>query len=90
MGMDEQYLAMRRFKDDLVRFNAQLQDTMHDLIAKHEYVDPMWHDEMRRTYDIYWQPLDQQMNHYLEREGVMYEDFLARKIRALEGYLYGR
>jgi hypothetical protein len=44
---------------------------------------------MRRTYDASWEPLEEQMKQYLEREGPAYLDFLSRKIRSLEGYLYG-
>lgn len=89
MSMDEQYAEMRRFRDALSRFNQHLIDSMQDLKAQHDYVNPHWRDEMRRTYDLHWEPLDQQMKQYLEREGPAYLDFLSRKIRSLEGYLYG-
>ena len=89
MSMDEQYAEMRRFTDALTQFNTQLQASMRDLQTQHEYIDPYWQDEMRRTYDTYWQPLDEFMKNYLEREEPMYTDFLKRKIRALEAYLYG-
>jgi len=90
MSMDEQYAEMRRFRDTLSRFNLHLKDSMQELKTQHEYVNPHWQDEMRRTYNASWEPLDQQMKQYLEREGPAYLDFLNRKIRSLEGYLYGR
>ena len=89
MSMDEQYAEMRRFRDALNRFNEQLRGSMRDLQAQHDKVNRYWQDSMRRTYDAQWEPLDQQMKHYLEREGPGYLDFLSRKIRSLEGYLYG-
>lgn len=90
MSMDEQYVEMRRFKDELMRFNEHLNSTMRDLKAQHERVDPHWQDEMRRTYNAHWEPLDELMKSYLEREGPQYVEFLTYKIRAMEGYLYGR
>ncbi len=90
MSMDEQYKEMRRFTDELVTFNTHLSESMRDLKLQHERVDPHWRDEMRRTYDMYWNPLEQLMQNYLEREGPLYTQFLSYKIRALEGYLYGR
>lgn len=89
MSMDEQYAEMRRFTDALIGFNQHLQDSMRDLRAQHEHVNPYWQDEMRRTYDSLWDPLDQRMKQYLEREGPAYLDFLRSKIRSLEAYLYG-
>jgi uncharacterized protein YukE len=89
MSMDEQYAEMRRFRDAMGRFNQHLKDSMHDLKAQHDYIHPYWQDEMRRTYDASWEPLEEQMKQYLEREGPAYLDFLSRKIRSLEGYLYG-
>lgn len=90
MSMDEQYAQMRRFKDELVNFNERLRASMQDLKGQHEAVNPYWRDEMRHTYDTHWEPLDEQMRNYLEREGPAYVDFLNNKIRALGAYLYGR
>ena len=90
MSMDEQYREMRRFADELTRFNTHLRDSMRDLKMQHERVDSHWRDEMRRTYDTHWDPLNELMQNYLEREGPIYTNFLRAKIRALEGYLYGR
>jgi hypothetical protein len=90
MSMDEQYVEMRRFKDELTRFNEHLRASFKDLKAQHDYINPYWQDEMRRTYNAHWGPLDELMKRYLEREGPMYEEFLTNKIRSLEGYLYGR
>lgn len=89
MSMDEQYAEMRRFRDALNRFNQHLKDSMKDLEAQHDYINSHWQDSMRRTYDSHWEPLEQQMNFYLEREGPAYLEFLTHKIRSLEGYLYG-
>jgi hypothetical protein len=90
MSMDEQYAQMRRFRDELVRFNGLLRASMQDLKEQHDRAAPYWQDEMRRMYNVHWEPLDELMKNYLEREGPRYADFLAAKIRALEGYLYGR
>lgn len=89
MSMDEQYAEMRRFSDALNRFNQHLKNSMKDLEAQHDYVNPHWQDTMRQTYDLHWEPLDQQMKYYLDREGPAYLEFLKHKIRSLEGYLYG-
>jgi uncharacterized protein YukE len=89
MSMDEQYAEMRRFNDALTRFNQRLRESVRDLQAQHDYLNPHWQDAMRRTYDAQWEPLEEQMKHYLEREGPEYLDFLKRKIKSLEGYLYG-
>jgi hypothetical protein len=89
MSMDDQYTEMRRFYNDLVHFNEALRASMGDLTAHHEAVLPHWQDEMRRTYDLYWEPLEQQMEQYINKEGPEYERFLKSKIASLGRYLNG-
>lgn len=89
MSMDDQYREMVNFTKALVSFNERLSTTMGDLEARHESVSPHWQDEMRKTYDSHWQPLDEMMTHYLRREGPSYVEFLHIKMRALERYLRG-
>lgn len=89
MSMDDQYREMVNFTRALVAFNEHMKATMHDLEARHENVSPHWQDEMRKTYDGHWQPLNEMMKHYLQREGPSYVEFLNIKMRALERYLRG-
>lgn len=90
MSMDEQYAQMQQFHRALCQFNDHLAVSMQDLISQHDQVSPYWQDEMRRMYDAHWNPLDQAMRNYLLREGPAFTAFLTRKLRYLEGYLYGR
>jgi uncharacterized protein YukE len=90
MSMDEQYAQMQQFSSALAQFNDHLRVSVEALNAQHEQVSPHWQDEMRRTYDAHWDPLEQAMSKYLLREGPAYLEFLVRKLRYLEGFLYGR
>lgn len=90
MSMDEQYAQMLQFHNALHQFNDHLRASIEGLGAQHELVSPHWQDEMRRTYDAHWNPLAEAMRTYLQREGPSYLEFLARKLRYMEGYLYGR
>jgi hypothetical protein len=90
MSMDEQYAQMRLFYDALTQFNDHLKASMQALNFQHDQVSPYWQDEMRRMYDAHWNPLDQTMRSYLVREGPAYQEFLTRKLKYLERFLYGR
>ncbi|MEO8953657.1 MAG: hypothetical protein ACR2H5_00770 [Ktedonobacteraceae bacterium] len=89
MSMDDQYKEMRRFQDEMARFNENLKASMHDLQAHHDHVDPHWHDAMRKTYDSHWEPLEQHIQQYIKREGPAYDRFLKSKIISLGRYLNG-
>ena len=90
MSMDNQYEQMKQFYAALAAFNEHLSRSMHDLMKQHEHVSPLWQDEMRRTYDRYWNPLDQTMRRYLRKQGPVFLEFLKKKLRYMEGFLYGR
>jgi uncharacterized protein YukE len=89
MSMDEQYDEMRKFHAALTTFNEHLRASMSDLEEQHKQVSPHWQDAMRRTYDAHWQPLEQAMRQYLNRDGPVYLKFLERKISHIERYLFG-
>lgn len=90
MSMDTQYEQMKQFHAALATFNEHLRHSMRNLRQQHEHVSPLWQDEMRRTYDRHWNPLDQTMRRYLQRQGPAYLEFLRKKQRYMEGFLYGR
>jgi len=89
MSMDETYIQMQRFEQNLRSFNDSLKSSLHELEAQHESVSPYWQDEMRRNYDAVWGPFLETMKHYVASEGPGYVEFLNIKIHALGGYLYG-
>ena len=90
MSMDNQYEQMKQFHAALSTFNEHLRHSMRNLTQQHQQVSPLWQDEMRRTYDRHWNPLDQTMRRYLQKQGPAYLEFLRKKLRYLEGFLYGR
>lgn len=89
MSMDEQYEQMTAFRNALIDFNERLRGSVEDLRRHDEAVSPHWQDQMRREYDVQWQPLDAAMKGYVEREGPGFVEFLSIKLRALERYLHG-
>ena len=89
MGMDELHEQMRYFEQALIEFNDKLRVSMEDLRSKHEYVRPLWQDEMQRTFDSQWNPLDEMMGYYAMREGPAYVEFIEIKLHRLQRYLYG-
>ena len=89
MSMDDQYREMINFRQSLIDFNERLKASMRSLEAQHEYVSPLWDDEMRRHYDAQWEPLRTTMKYYIEMEGRDYVEFLSMKLYKLEKYLYG-
>jgi hypothetical protein len=88
MSMDKQYEHMKQFHAALATFNQHLSRSMRDLAKEHEHVSPLWQDEMRRTYDRHWNPLDHTMRRYLQKQGPAYIEFLKKKLRYMEGYLH--
>ena len=88
MSMDNQYTEMKQFHNALATFNEHLSHSMRDLTRQHEQVSPLWQDEMRRTYDRHWNPLDQTMRRYLRKQGPAYLAFLRKKLRYMEEYLH--
>ncbi len=89
MSMDDQYREMVSFTKALVAFNERMKASMRDLEARHDAVSPHWQDEMRKTYDQHWEPLDEMMKNYLRNEGPRYVEFLHIKMHVLERYLRG-
>jgi hypothetical protein len=88
MSMDKQYEQMKSFHTALATFNQHLSHSMRNLTKQHEHISPLWQDEMRRTYDRYWNPLDHTMRRYLQKQGPTYLEFLHKKLRYMEGYLH--
>lgn len=89
MTMDEQHCEMKLFLDDFIEFNTRLRSALNELRQRHEYLSPIWQDEMRRHYDAQWQPFYETISHYDQVEGKSYVEFLAIKLHALERYLRG-
>lgn len=89
MSMDETYIQMQRFEQNLRSFNDSIKSSLKELEAQHENVSPHWQDEMRRNYDAVWGPFLETMKHYVASEGPSYVEFLNIKIHALGRYLYG-
>lgn len=89
MSMDDQFREMNTFLAELTRFNEQLKESMVSLHSLHENVSTLWQDEMRQTYDLVWEPLEQSIQQYLTAEGPRYVEFLSHKTRVLGRYLRG-
>lgn len=89
MSMDDQYEQMIRFTRSLEQFNEKLNNSIRDLEEKHSIVAPLWQDEMRKNYDLEWQPLHERMVNYARVESQRYIEFLRTKARLLERYLRG-
>lgn len=89
MGMDDQYIEMKRFIADLVSFNQALGASMQQLETDYDAVSPLWQDEMRRLFDERWQPFQETMSHYLAHEGRDFVEFLSIRAHHLERYLNG-
>ncbi|MCB9871504.1 MAG: hypothetical protein H6837_16730 [Planctomycetes bacterium] len=87
--MDDVLERMREFQRALDVFDELLTASMRELEQHHDAVAPLWQDELRRAYDARWEPLHERLREYAKREGPAYEEFLLRKTRSLEGYLYG-
>ena len=88
MSMDTQYAEMRQFYNALATFNEHLSHSIRELTKLHEEVNPQWQDQMRHTYDQHWNPLDQTMRRYLQKQGPAYLQFLQKKLRYMDGYLH--
>lgn len=89
-NMNDQYQQMGYFRESLIQFNTQLKGSMNELATYHDHVSPHWQDDMRKTYDQQWRPLDATMKRYLNHEGPKYVEFLSIKLHALRCYLHGR
>jgi uncharacterized protein YukE len=89
MSMDDTYVQMQKFEQNLSSFNQSLKASLDDLQAQHDHVSPMWQDEMRRHYDAVWGPFLETMKHYVASEGPGYVEFLNIKLYALGRYLRG-
>jgi uncharacterized protein YukE len=87
--MDETFVEMQRFEQNLRVFNEKLQASLNELQEQHDQVSPHWQDEMRAEYDVIWLPFLETMNHYVASEGPAYVEFLKIKIHALRRYLRG-
>ena len=89
MSLDDTFREMKRFSDELTRFNDKLKSSQLDLDSKHETVSPLWQDEMRREYDAEWNYFREILKNYLSRESPRYELFLETKLKHLSQYLRG-
>lgn len=86
-NMNDQYQQMGYFRDELMRFNERLKDSMREMESRHGYVSPHWQDDMRKEYDRQWEPLNEIMKRYLQHESRAYVEFLSIKLHALARYL---
>ncbi len=89
MSLDEQFEQMHHFSQALESFNERLRISMTDLTDRHEAVSPIWQDSFRRTYDMEWNPFEEHMKMYLQREALAYSQFLETKLKYLQAYLFG-
>jgi len=88
--MNEQLDELKRFRQQLIRFDMALRRSMNELQKSHDRVAPLWRDDMRKDYDRQWTPLLEMLQHYDKHDGPRYVEFLSIKIFALERYLSGR
>lgn len=89
MSMDDTYMQMKKFEQNLRSFNDELKSSMRQLETQHENISPLWQDDMRKHYDAVWGPFLATMKHYIKTEGPSYVEFLNIKIHALGRYLHG-
>lgn len=88
-SMDDVEERMQLFVRSLIDFQTTLEETSAQTQRCHEVIDPLWHDETRRTYDMHFAPLSELMNRYVRVLGPEYISFLQQRLRALDGYLRG-
>lgn len=88
-GMNEVFEALKAFEIELENFNDRLNDSFKDLDKNHDAVSSLWQDDMRKTYDLRWNSLEEQMKEYVTLTGQTYTEVLIQKITAIRGYLYG-
>jgi len=89
MSLDQTHEAMTHFARQLEAFNTSLRISYRALRERHDAVDPLWQDEMRRRYDQRLAELDERLATYLSSESEHYEQFIREKLRHLEDYLDG-
>lgn len=89
MSMDDQFREMNIFLGELNEFNQQMQHSLVTLQSLQAQVSPLWQDEMRKTHDQIWEPLEQSLQQYLNAEAPRYVEFLTHKSRVLGRYLRG-
>jgi hypothetical protein len=89
MSMDDQFREMKAFLSELTHFNEQLRESSMGLRGLHDSVSPLWQDEMRGSYDVIWQPLEDSIQKYLNAEAPRYVEFLSDKTKVLGRYLRG-
>ena len=89
MSMDDQARELISFHRELTGFNARLHSSIGELERSHDSVNALWQDEMRRSYDAQYTPLQANITRYVRLEGPRYLDFLQLKIRYAQRYLNG-
>lgn len=89
MSMDDQARELVSFHRELTSFNARLHSSVNELERSHDSVNALWQDEMRRSYDAQYTPLQENISRYVQLEGPRYLDFLLFKIQYAQRYLRG-
>lgn len=86
-GMDAQYEALKRFRQDLIDFDDRLRASVAELEDCLEQVSPLWQDEMRRSFDQLWAPFRTDILHFARSEGPGYVEFITLKMHQTAKYL---
>lgn len=89
MNLDETWEALQSFQLELRAFNDRLRSDRAELQLRHDEIDPLWQDKLRRDYDLAIQELDAQVKAYTGARSQRLEEFMEIKIAQLRSYLHG-
>lgn len=89
MSLDETHEALSAFRLELERFNDLLRVSQAELRERHEEIDALWQDNLRRNYDIAIGELERNVSDYDSCRSEMFEEFIQRKLNQLQRYLHG-
>lgn len=89
MNLDETWEALQVFQKELHAFNEQLRADHAELQRRHENIDSVWRDALRRDYDRAIEELDAQVKAYSGGRSERLERFMEIKIAQLRNYLHG-
>ena len=89
MSMDDVYENLKSLEQGLEQFNEHLRNHFAEVMQAHDHLQPEWDDEMRREYDITWQPMQDSMEEYIHQIGPNYVGYLVQQLHHLRAYLYG-
>lgn len=89
MSLDETYEALNHFARALARFDEQVRVGRAQIRERHDAIDAIWTDSLRRQYDQAIESLDKQLAEYADSHSERFEAFLDAKISQLRSYLHG-